>query len=199
MQSPANGRSLAPCGRFGQRNDAHKGLGYFPILTYNFNHMEPTSRFMLAGQTARIYYSPITAGPLDVPGGNVVYAAVGLAIWEPDHPPAIVARVGEDYPQEWIGLCARRGLDTRGVRVLPQTIDLRSFSAYTSRSTRSLDDPVAHFARVGLPFPKALLGYRNTSSALNSRTHLSAVSLRQGDILLISWMPARRTCARWIT
>ena len=75
---------------------------------------------------------------------------------------AIVARVGEDYPQEWIGLCARRGLDTRGVRVLPQTIDLRSFSAYTSRSTRSLDDPVAHFARVGLPFPKALLGYRNT-------------------------------------
>jgi sugar/nucleoside kinase (ribokinase family) len=119
---------------------------------------------------------------LDVPGGNVVYAAVGLAIWEPDPRPAIVSRVGEDYPQEWIEMCARRGLDTRGVRVLPQTIDLRSFSAYTSRSTRSLDDPVAHFARVGLPFPKALLGYRDTSSALNSRIHLSPVSLRQGDI-----------------
>jgi sugar/nucleoside kinase (ribokinase family) len=146
--------------------------------------MEPSSpRFLLAGQLTRDYtLLPSQEALLDVPGGNVLYAAVGLALWEPDPPPAIVARVGEDYPQEWIETYARRGLDTRGVRVLPQTIDLRSFSAYTSRSTRSVDNPVAHFARVGLPFPKALLGYRDTTTALNSRTRLSPVSLRQGDI-----------------
>jgi ribokinase len=90
--------------------------------------------------------------------------------------------VGEDYPQEWLETFARRGLDTRGVRVLPQELDLRSFTAYLSRTARATDDPVAHFARVGLPFPKALLGYKDTSSALDSRTRLSPTSIRQGDI-----------------
>ena len=119
---------------------------------------------------------------LDVPGGNVLYAAVGVAIWEGEPPPAIVARVGEDYPQEWLTQFALRGLDTRGVRILPQAVDVRSFTAFLSRTNRATDDPVAHFARVGLPFPKAMLGYRDTSSAIDSRTRLQPISLRQGDI-----------------
>ncbi len=36
--------------------------------------------------------------------------------------------------------------------------------------------------RLGLPFPKELLGYRDTSTSLNSRTQLQHTSLRQGDI-----------------
>ena len=146
--------------------------------------MEPSSpRYLLAGRLTRDYtILPSREALLDVPGGNVLYAAVGLAIWEPDPPPAVSARVGEDYPQDWIETYTRRGLDTRGVGVLPQAIDVRSFSAFTNRSTRSTDDPVAHFARVGLPFPRALLGYRDASSVLDSRTRLTPVSLRQGDI-----------------
>ncbi|MEJ2708755.1 MAG: carbohydrate kinase family protein [Anaerolineales bacterium] len=146
--------------------------------------MNPTSpRFIFAGQLNRQYVvMPSGEVLLDQPGGNVLYAAIGNAVWEPDPPPGLVARVGEDYPQDWLDEFERRGLDVRGVRVLPQAVDVRSFFAYLDRNTRSYDDPVAHFARLGLPFPKALLGYRNPLSPLDSRTQLLATSLRQGDI-----------------
>jgi sugar/nucleoside kinase (ribokinase family) len=68
------------------------------------------------------------------------------------------------------------------VRVLPQAIDVRSFTAFTSRTSRAVDDPVAHFARLELPFPRGLLGYRSTASAPDSRTQLQHTSLRQADI-----------------
>jgi hypothetical protein len=146
--------------------------------------MNPTlPRFIFAGQLNRQYVvMPSGEVLLDQPGGNVLYAAIGNAVWEPDPPPGLVARVGEDYPQDWLDEFERRGLDVRGVRVLPQAVDVRSFFAYLDRNTRSYDDPVAHFARLGLPFPKALLGYRNPLSPLDSRTQLLATSLRQGDI-----------------
>jgi sugar/nucleoside kinase (ribokinase family) len=142
-----------------------------------------TPRYLLAGQLRREYIILPSGEALnDVPGGTVLYAAVGVAIWEPDPPPAILARVGEDYPQEWLSEFRNHGLDTRGVRVLSQPVDVRNFTAYISRSVRLTEDPVAHYARLGLPFPKELLGYRDSSSSLGSRTHLQSTSLRQGDI-----------------
>lgn len=140
-------------------------------------------RFLLAGQLTREYVIlPSGQVLLDVPGGNVLYAAIGLAVWEPDPPPGMVARVGEDFPQDWLDEFDRHGLDTRGVRVLPEAVDVRSFYAYSDRTTRLHDDPVVHFARLGLPFPKALLGYKSGNGQLDSRTRLTPTSLRQGDI-----------------
>jgi sugar/nucleoside kinase (ribokinase family) len=140
-------------------------------------------RFLIAGQLTRDYtLLPTGEAFLDVPGGNALYAAAGLAVWEPDPPPAIIARVGEDYPQEWLDSFHRAGLDVRGVRILPDAMDLRSFTAFLDRSTRSGEDPVAHFARLGLSFPKALLGYRASTATLDSRIRLLPNSLRQGDI-----------------
>jgi sugar/nucleoside kinase (ribokinase family) len=145
---------------------------------------KPSPRFILAGQLCRDYLIlPGGEVLLDVPGGNLLYAAVGLAMWEPDPPPGMVARVGEDYPEEWLEEFERRGLDTRGVRILPHAVDLRSFLAYSDRSTRSSEDPVSHFAHLGLPYPKALLGYQDKNAALDSRTRLKPTSLRQSDII----------------
>ncbi len=140
-------------------------------------------RYIFAGQLLREYIILPSDKPLlDTPGGNLLYAAVGLLVWDADPPPGIIARVGEDYPQEWLDDFARRGLDIRGVRVLPQAVDVRSFTAYVNRTARSSDDPVVHFARIGIPFPKALLGYRDRYYELDSRIHLMPTSLRQGDI-----------------
>lgn len=146
--------------------------------------MTPASpRTIFAGQLRRDYIIlPNGKTVLDTPGGNLLYAAAGWLIWEQDPPPGLLARVGEDYPQEWLRDFGRRGVDTRGIRILPEAIDLRSFTAYTDRSTRHTDDPVAHFARVGIPFPKALLGYQAPGATLDSRTRLGPTSLRQGDI-----------------
>lgn len=144
------------------------------------DHVVP--RFVFAGRLSRDYIlMPSCEARLDVPGGNVLYAAVGLGVWEPDPRPGIVARVGEDYPREWLDRFERWGIDTRGVRILPEAVDVRWFCAYTELSSPNFDDPVVHFARCQLPFPKPLLGYHNPTSHLDSRTQLSPVSLRQAD------------------
>jgi len=140
-------------------------------------------RYLFIGQLNRNFVIlPSGNLNLDRPGGNVLYAAVGLAVWEPDPPPGLVARVGEDYPREWLDLIARHKLDTRGVRILPEPVDLRSFVAYNENRSRSKDDPVTHFARLGEAFPRSLLGYRDHAENLASRTRLLPTSLRQADI-----------------
>jgi sugar/nucleoside kinase (ribokinase family) len=140
-------------------------------------------RFIFVGDLRRDYAILPSGRPLvDVPGGSVLYAAAGLAIWEPDPPPGVIARVGEDYPQEWIEMFRRRGLDTRGIKILPEAVDLRSFYIYIDRMTRLCDDALGHFNRLGLAFPRSLLGYQNRKNANDSRTQLSPISLRQGDI-----------------
>jgi sugar/nucleoside kinase (ribokinase family) len=144
-----------------------------------------TPRYLFAGQLNRNYVIlPTGKLNLDKPGGNALYAAVGLAVWEPNPPPGLVARVGEDYPLEWLDTIARHKLDTSGVRILPESVDVRSFIAYNENRSRSNEDPVIHFARLGEPFPRSLLGYRNSSENLASRTRLLPTSLRQVDIPL---------------
>lgn len=141
-------------------------------------------RFLLAGFLTRDYIILPDGKPLlDVPGGNLIYTAAGMGIWDLSPPPGLVARVGEDYPQKWLDEFARRGFDTQGVRILPQPVDVRSFYAYSDRTTRADDNPVSHFARFGLHFPKALLGYQRRDTFLDSRTRLSLTSLRQSDFI----------------
>jgi sugar/nucleoside kinase (ribokinase family) len=140
-------------------------------------------RYIFAGELHRDFAILPSGRPLlDVPGGNVLYAAAGLAVWENDPPPGIVSRVGEDYPQEWLDLITAAGFDVRGIRILPEAIDLRSFYIYLENHTRVTEDPVAHFSRAGLSFPKALLGYRPPVPQTNSRTRLTPTSLRQADL-----------------
>jgi sugar/nucleoside kinase (ribokinase family) len=146
--------------------------------------LDLSPRFLIAGQLSRDFIVlPDCQALLDVPGGNLIYAAAGLAVWEPAPPPALVGRVGEDYPQAWLEAFARRGFDTRGIRCVPQPIDLRNFYAFTNRTSRSFDDPVTHFARCGLTFPKELLGYQSRHNFVDSRSRLSPASLRQSDFL----------------
>ena len=85
-------------------------------------------RALFIGQLSRDYFIlPDGKVALDVPGGNLIYAAVGHLIWEPEPPPGLVARVGEDFPLEWLRQFQQRGLDTHGIKVLPEPLDLRSF------------------------------------------------------------------------
>jgi sugar/nucleoside kinase (ribokinase family) len=143
-----------------------------------------TPRYILAGELRREYVIlPEGKAIIDVPGGNLIYSAVGLGVWDLSTPPGLVARVGEDYQQEWLESFNKRGYDIQGIKVLPEAVDLRSFYAYSDQTTRTNDDPVPHFARIGLPFPKSLLGYTKKDSAPDSRTKLKMTSLRQNDFI----------------
>lgn len=158
------------------------------ILIYNFivepNPTNQSPRNILAGQLRRDFVVlPNGEIRLDVPGGNLLYAAAGLAVWEPSPPPGLVSRVGQDFPTEWLEEFSRRGFDIRGINVADQPIDLRTFYAYQDTKQRVEEDPMAYFSRIGKSFPKELLGYQQQSPTPDSRTRLTATSLRQIDFV----------------
>ena len=168
--------------------------------------MDPT--FVIAGHLHRDYLlsSPragtgaaVPGRPLvDVPGGNLLYAAAGLGVW----PPAgsgtasprtgkgknsykslgLLARVGEDYPNDWLRSFQDRGWDTRGIHILPEALDLRYFQATLPDQTVQRSNPVPHFARLGLPFPKSRLGYQPPAEQDGDRKTPHPASPRPTDI-----------------
>lgn len=122
--------------------------------------MSPT--FAIAGRLTREYLLPPAGSPLlDSPGGNLLYAAGGLAVW--DSSIGLVSRITHEYPREWLEDFKTRGFDIRGINMLNESknIEMRSFIAYTAANERSHTSAVSHFARRGLPFPKSLLGYQH--------------------------------------
>ena len=140
----------------------------------------PFLRFVIAGKLQRDFILPLRGSPsLDISGGSLLYAACGLNVW--DNSIGLIGRVGEDYPQEWINAFAQRGFDCRGIRVLPKAVDLRYFAAYPDLETRALTNPVSHFSRLGLVFPKALLGYNEPGNQIDSRTQPTDVTIRTSD------------------
>ena len=141
----------------------------------------PTLRYVVAGRLQKDFLLlPDGSQCLDMAGGNLFYAASGLGLWERGI--GLLGRVGEDYPQEWIAHAASRGFDTRGIHILPESVDLRRFIGYTPGGTALEEDPVAHFARLGLPFPKSLLDYRSPQGGIDSRTQMGPLSIRLTDI-----------------
>jgi sugar/nucleoside kinase (ribokinase family) len=145
--------------------------------------MAETPKFIFAGKLSRDFFITADGKPiLDTFGGNLPYAAVGFKIWEESPPPGLMARVGEDYPQKWLDDLKTHGFDTQGITILPEAIDVRNFYIYTDKATRTTGEPIPYFSKLGLPFPKALLGYRDFSAAIDSRIGLSATSLRRDDI-----------------
>ena len=118
-----------------------------------------TPEFLIFGQLTREYLLPPGGLPrLDAAGGSLLYAAAGLRVWESSI--GLVGRAGGDYPREWLNECRSRGFDTSGIRILEQTLDVRDFLAYTESFEINRVNPVSHFARREMTFPKSLLGYQ---------------------------------------
>jgi sugar/nucleoside kinase (ribokinase family) len=141
----------------------------------------PHLRFLVAGRLTRCYtILPSGTTQEDVCGGSAINAAAGVRIWEEGV--GMVARVGCDYPQEWLARAARNGIDSRGVRYLNDPVDLRYFAAYPDAETKISDNPVATYANHRLAFPKALLGYNPAASHLDSRSRPGPMTIRQSDL-----------------
>lgn len=119
------------------------------------------SNFAIAGKLTREYLLPPNGSPhLDSPGGNLLYATGGLAVW--DTSIALISKINHEYPQEWISDLQTRGMNVDGIYVDSEIdhADLRSFIAYTDTNERSTSNAVSHFARREMTFPKSLLGYQ---------------------------------------
>jgi sugar/nucleoside kinase (ribokinase family) len=141
----------------------------------------PSPQFIIAGQLKReTILTPSGKAWIDIPGGNLLHAAAGFGIW--DKGLGLVSRVGEDYPYEWLDRFEKAGFSTRGIAILPQAMDLRSFIAFTDSKSFFYDNPVSHFARAGQPFPRELLGYTNTAPLIDSRYQPTNLTLRVNEL-----------------
>ena len=114
---------------------------------------------LFAGRLNREYILPVEGTPiLDRAGGSPLYAAGAAATWGKEI--ALLARVGEDYPRQWLENFKKYEINIEGIQIIPGSLDLRSFRAYDKERELSRSNPVRHFAQRELTFPKALLGYR---------------------------------------
>ena len=120
--------------------------------------------YVVAGRITRDYILPPVGLPLlDAPGGSGLYACGGVRTWHDRV--GLMARVGEDYPRRWLKELETQGVDTAGVTILEQDVDVRAFYAYDANLQSTRSSPVSQFARRKLAFPKALLGYQTPTEA----------------------------------
>lgn len=138
----------------------------------------PFLRFAIAGLLTRDYLVlPDGRVAVDVPGGNLLFTAAGLAVWDKDI--GLIARINEDYPQEWLENFKTYEFDVRGIQVDTEFQDQRNFIAYEKIDHPEFDNPLAHFARVGKPFPKSLLGYQAASNhSINAKLMDNTVRIK---------------------
>lgn len=138
-------------------------------------------RFVIAGRLNRDYILPIS-GPaqIDVLGGNLPYAAMGLHLW--GGTAGLLGRISQDYPQEWFERLQSLGFDLSGIKVINQPIDARRFMAHADLNTTHFQNPVQHFADRGLSYPTELLGYRSNIKNHCSRTDPLPQSIQISDI-----------------
>ena len=116
-------------------------------------------QFIIFGQLTREFLLPAIGQPrLDVPGGSLLYAGAGLGVWESGI--GLVGRAGNDYPRAWLNNVKSHGFDTTGIHILSKDMDVRDFIAYNESFEANSVNPVSHFARREMTFPKSLLGYQ---------------------------------------
>jgi sugar/nucleoside kinase (ribokinase family) len=142
---------------------------------------KPVIRYLVAGLMARS--TIVTADErvsVDRPGGNVLYTAGGLGLW--DSSVGLLATVGSNYPAEWLEKVSSLGFDIEGIRQLQEELDLRYFAAYDHDGNINRLAPVSIFLKMNSPLPKDLLGYVPTEGQLDSRNRPGKLTLRPGDI-----------------
>lgn len=83
-------------------------------------------------------------------GGNAAYGSAGLRLWTGPGKIGMVARMGEDYPRQWVKEIQQAGIDTEGVRAVPGPHGLVGGFVYDSRGDRpdyiDLDESEAGYA-----------------------------------------------------
>ncbi len=116
----------------------------------------------------------------DQPGGHALYTAAGISVW--DKTTGILAKVNSNFPAEWFDLLSEQGLDTRGLQVEESDADLRAFYAYDQNGKIETENPLGLYAKLGLEFPKSLLGYVSPSHSEERKRELSSFQLKIRDI-----------------
>jgi sugar/nucleoside kinase (ribokinase family) len=138
-------------------------------------------RFVIAGRLNRDFILPLSGQPqLDLLGGNLAYAAIGLNLW--GETGGMVSRVAQQFPWAWLEKFRSLGFDLSGIREVQSGLDMRRFLAYDSLESVHTENPVQHFADRGLAYPPSLLGYTGKAPSSSSRTQPTPQTIQISDI-----------------
>lgn len=141
--------------------------------------LNPLLRYVVAGKFNRDYLVfPDGRVYNDIKGGNILYSAAGLRLWDSNI--GLLGIACEDYPVEWLHEAEKQGFDIRGVQVISNHFDQRRFIAYPLLDKPDFKNPIGHYSRINKPFPKTLLGYSELVESGKSEDQ--KISLRIKDI-----------------
>lgn len=142
---------------------------------------KPVIRYLIAGSIKR---STIVTSDgrfrVDQPGGNVLQAAGGLALW--DTSIGLLSAVSPDFPEEWIVDVEKRGFDVNGIRKTKESYDMRFFAAYDETGQIDRGAPVSVFRKLQTSMPPEILGYVPAEIQLDFRNRPGLLTLRPGDV-----------------
>jgi hypothetical protein len=128
------------------------------------NKQKSVLKYIVAGRITRDYIiTPDGRSIIDIQGGNLLYAASGLRLW--DDQIGLLSVISEDYPVEWLEEVGRKGFDLRGIQSVTPPFDQRFFIAFPNPYEHDLKNPISHFSRINEAMPKDLLGYNAENNA----------------------------------
>ena len=139
-------------------------------------------RFALLGPLMREYILPVKGRPVvDAPGGEALYAAAGLAVWQPEEALGLIARTGVDFPREWVDRLAALGWRVEGVHRVPEISDSRRVRVYDAQGRPVFAGWARRFAERGYSFPRDLADFE-TPAPRGDVHRLSPWTLRDYDV-----------------
>ena len=132
----------------------------------------------------------------DIPGGHLLYSAIGMTPWE--RHPGLVSKAGRNFPSSFIEKLNKYEFNTHGIKVLDRDLEHRNFISFfepgwaSTTWEKNQKSVLSQYFHAGKPFPKELLGYNGGSDKTDSLTE------RTGDTMLARDIPQDYMEARCI-
>ena len=94
------------------------------------------SPYVIVGKLSRDFILTDKGNDLNgVPGGHLLYSAIGMSPWEKH--PGLVSRISKNYPELYIKLLEKHGLDVRSIKIVDDQIEDRCFINYFTKEHNS--------------------------------------------------------------
>ena len=117
---------------------------------------------------------------LDQPGGSLIYSSLAYRFWSEG--PGLVARIGENTPEEFLSPLEKIGMNIKGIHRINLPFESRAFYAMLEEDQCDTENPLGYFARFKQPFPKILLGYAGLPFQKENRIQPSPKTLFPEDV-----------------
>jgi sugar/nucleoside kinase (ribokinase family) len=138
--------------------------------------------FLIAGPVRMEYFIlPDGRSRSHLPGGPALYAAAGARPWTGEGI-GLVTRVGKNFSAPALSEIQSRGIDTSGVRILPEGTPSIGFHYYETWDKHVDWDPVKYYTKYRLPVPDDLLEYVSPSLSENAIHPLPETAVRSEDL-----------------